>query len=197
EEERLNLEAARELQRQLDQRQYVPIQPTQTQGIDWNNPSVLRYHALKNKTMSIAQARRNIITYLKNQGGYKESYFKKISYNDIRPIFERVWDHANTFIPIGSKVGKDSSKPSERETSKIVEEEKVEEEDENPEPVLIEKKDVGIRRKTLARRRASDKECQDSSKRQKKEKETTNYEEEKDELRMWLIVICRSSNLAY
>ncbi|GJT93935.1 putative ribonuclease H-like domain-containing protein [Tanacetum coccineum] len=34
EEERLNLEAARELQRQLDQRQDVPIQPTQTQGID-------------------------------------------------------------------------------------------------------------------------------------------------------------------
>ncbi|GJU66915.1 hypothetical protein Tco_1253174 [Tanacetum coccineum] len=33
-EERLNLEAARELQRQLNQRQDVPIQPTQTQGID-------------------------------------------------------------------------------------------------------------------------------------------------------------------
>ncbi|GJT09569.1 putative ribonuclease H-like domain-containing protein [Tanacetum coccineum] len=169
EEERLNLEAARELQRQLDQRQDVPIQPTQTQGIDWNDPSVLRYHALKNKPVSIAQARRNMITYLKNQGGYKESYFKKM-YNDIRPIFERVWDHVNTFIPIGSEVEKDSSKPSERETSKIVEEEKVEEEDVNPEPVLIEKKAVGIRRKTLARRRASDKQGQDSSKRQKKEK---------------------------
>ncbi|GJT53938.1 hypothetical protein Tco_0988992 [Tanacetum coccineum] len=77
-----------------------------------------------------------------------------------------------------SEVGKDSSKPSERETSKTVEEEKVEEEDKNPEPVLIEKNAVGIRRKTLARRRASDKQGQDSSKRQKKEKETTNYKEE-------------------
>ncbi|GJY53000.1 DNA ligase 1 [Tanacetum coccineum] len=76
------------------------------------------------RPVSIAQARRNMITYLKNQGGYKESYFKKMSYNDIRPIFERVWDHVNTFIPIGSKVEKDSSKPSEKETSKIVEEEK-------------------------------------------------------------------------
>ncbi|GKG51087.1 hypothetical protein Tco_0539211, partial [Tanacetum coccineum] len=65
-------------------------------------------------------------------------------YNDIRPIFKRVGDHVNTFIPIGSKVGKDSSKPSERETSKTVEEEKVEE-DVNPEPVLIEKKAVGIK----------------------------------------------------
>ncbi|GJY91354.1 hypothetical protein Tco_0506550 [Tanacetum coccineum] len=158
EEERLNLEACRELQRQD-----VPIQPTQTQGIDWNDPN--------------------------NQGGYKESYFKKMSYNDMRPIFERVWDHVNTFIPIGSEVGKDSSKPSEKETLKIVEEEKVEEEDENPEPVLIEKKAVGIRRKTLARRRASDKQGQYSSKRQKKEKDTTDYEEEKDELRMWLAVV--------
>ncbi|GJW88511.1 hypothetical protein Tco_0163851 [Tanacetum coccineum] len=189
EEERLNLEAARELQRQLDQRHEVPTQPTQSQGIDWNDPSVLRYHALKNRPVSIAQARRNMITYLKNQGGYKESYFKKMSYNDIRPIFERVWDHVNTFIPIGSEVEKDSSKPSEKETSKIVEEEKVEEEEVNPEPVLIEKKAVGIRRKTLARRRASDKQGQDSSKRQKKEKETADYEEEKDELRMWLTVV--------
>ncbi|GJU16982.1 hypothetical protein Tco_1144948 [Tanacetum coccineum] len=189
EEERLNLEAARELQRQLDQRQEVPTQPTQSQGIDWNDPSVLRYHALKNKLVSIAQARRNMITYLKNQRGYKESYFKRMSYNDIRPIFERIWDHVNTFIPIGSGVEKDSSKPSEKESSKTVEEEKVEEEDVNPEPVLIEKKAVGIRRKTLARRRASDKQGQDSSKRQKKEKETADYEEEKDELRMWLTVV--------
>ncbi|GJX09141.1 hypothetical protein Tco_0199000 [Tanacetum coccineum] len=160
EEERLNLEAARELQRQLDQRQEVPTQPTQSQGIDWNDPR-----------------------------GYKESYFKRMSYNDIRPIFERVWDHVNTFIPIGSEVEKDSSKPSERETLKTVEEENVEEEDMNPEPVLIEKKAIGIRRKTLARRRASDKQGQDSSKRQKKEKETADYEEEKDELRMWLTVV--------
>ncbi|GKA64648.1 hypothetical protein Tco_0764355, partial [Tanacetum coccineum] len=157
EEERLNLEATRELQRQLDQRQEVPTQPTQSQGIDWNDPSVLRYHALKNKPVSIAQARRNMLTYLKNQRG--------------------------------SEVEKDSSKPSERETSKIVEEEKDEEEDVNPEPVLIEKKDVGIRRKTLARRRASNKQGQDSSKRQKKEKETADYVEEKDELRMWLTVV--------
>ncbi|GJT15521.1 hypothetical protein Tco_0874227 [Tanacetum coccineum] len=41
EEERLNLEAARELQRQLDQRQEVPTQPTQSQGIDWNDPSFM------------------------------------------------------------------------------------------------------------------------------------------------------------
>ncbi|GJR88370.1 hypothetical protein Tco_0212381 [Tanacetum coccineum] len=98
--------------------------------------------------MSIAQARRNMITYLKNQGGYKESYFKRMS-----------------------------------------ERRKVKEEDVNPELVLIEKKAVGIRRKPLARRRASDKQGQDSSKRQKKEKESADYDKEKDELRIWLAVV--------
>ncbi|GJR28041.1 hypothetical protein Tco_1104273 [Tanacetum coccineum] len=140
----------------------------QSKGIDWNDPSVLRYHALKNKPVSIAQARRNMITYLKNQGGYKESYFKRMSYNDIRPIFERVWDHVNTFIPIGSEVEKGSSKPSKRETSKTVEEEKVEKEDVKPDPLNNEKK---------------------HSKRQKKEKESDDFEQEKEDLRMWLSVL--------
>ncbi|GJY39137.1 hypothetical protein Tco_0425501 [Tanacetum coccineum] len=189
EEERLNLEAAWELQKQLDERQQVPTEATQSKGIDWNDPSVLRYHALKNKPVSIAQARRNMITYLKNQGGYKESYFKRMSYNDIRPIFERVWDHVNTFIPIGFEVEKGSSKPSKRETSKTVEEEKVEKEDVKPDPVMSEKKAVGTRRKTLARRRASDKQVEDSSKRQKKEKESDDFEQEKEDLRMWLSVL--------
>ncbi|GJT42579.1 hypothetical protein Tco_0951294 [Tanacetum coccineum] len=53
--------------KQLDERQQVPTKATQSKGIDWNDPSVLRYHALKNKPVSIAQARRNMITYLKNQ----------------------------------------------------------------------------------------------------------------------------------
>ncbi|GJV20754.1 hypothetical protein Tco_1369774 [Tanacetum coccineum] len=76
-----------------------------------------------------------------------------------------------TQVQLRSEVEKDSSKPSERETSKTVEEEKVEEEDVKPEPVLIEKKAVGIRGGG------------------KKEKETADYEEEKDELRMWLTVV--------
>ncbi|GJY51647.1 hypothetical protein Tco_0442494 [Tanacetum coccineum] len=80
----------------------------------------------------------------------------------------------NTFIPIRSEVEKDSSKPSEKETSKTVEEEKVEKEEVNPETVLNEKKAVGIKRKLLARRRASDKQGRDSLKRQKKEKETAD-----------------------
>ncbi|GJX90949.1 hypothetical protein Tco_0344275 [Tanacetum coccineum] len=117
---------------------------------------VLKYHALKNKPVSIAQVRRNMITYLKNQGE--------------------------------SEVEKGSSKPSKRETLKTVEEEKVEKEDVKPDPVMSEKKAVGTRRKTLARRRASDKQVEDSSKRQKKEKESDDFEQEKEDLRIYLIV---------
>ncbi|GJR68598.1 putative ribonuclease H-like domain-containing protein [Tanacetum coccineum] len=112
-----------------------------------------------------------------------------MSYNDIRPIFLRVWDHVNTFNPIGSEVKEQCYKPSKRKASKKVEEEKVKEEDVKPDPVLIENKAVRIRRKTLARRRASDKQGEGNSKRQKKEEEPANYEEEKEELRMWLTVV--------
>ncbi|GJY69797.1 hypothetical protein Tco_0472779 [Tanacetum coccineum] len=57
--------------------------------IDWNDPSVIRYHSLKMKPKTVAQARKNMIKYLKNQGNYKISDFKGMSYNEIRPIFEK------------------------------------------------------------------------------------------------------------
>ncbi|GKA13719.1 hypothetical protein Tco_0693365, partial [Tanacetum coccineum] len=63
-----------------------------TKKIDWNDPSVIRYHALKMKPKTIAQARKNMIKYLKNQRNYKISDFKGMSYNEIRPIFKEVWD---------------------------------------------------------------------------------------------------------
>ncbi|GJS09070.1 putative ribonuclease H-like domain-containing protein [Tanacetum coccineum] len=47
-----------------------------TKEIDWNDPSVIRYHSLKMKPKSIAQARRNMIKYLKNQGNFKITDFK-------------------------------------------------------------------------------------------------------------------------
>ncbi|GJZ94770.1 putative ribonuclease H-like domain-containing protein [Tanacetum coccineum] len=41
------------------------------------------------KPVFVPQERKNMITYLKNLGGYKLSDFKKMSYDDIRPIFEK------------------------------------------------------------------------------------------------------------
>nr|GEU85845.1 ribonuclease H-like domain-containing protein [Tanacetum cinerariifolium] len=71
-----------------------------------------RYHALQNKVLSKAEVRKNMCTYLKNQGEYKQSYFKGMKYEDIRPIFERVWDKIHTFVPKDSKIKKEVMKIS-------------------------------------------------------------------------------------
>ncbi|GJR95361.1 hypothetical protein Tco_0267535 [Tanacetum coccineum] len=65
--------------------------------IDWNDPSVQKYWDLKNKPKSEAQARKNMIVYLKNQSNYKMKDFKGMSYDEIRPIFEKVWDFNHNF----------------------------------------------------------------------------------------------------
>ncbi|GJV98162.1 hypothetical protein Tco_1553414 [Tanacetum coccineum] len=71
--------------------------------IDWNDPSVIRYHALQNRPRSVAEVRNNMMVYLKNQGGYKMKDLKGMSYNDIRPIFEKVWDQIYSFVPMDSE----------------------------------------------------------------------------------------------
>nr|GEW23366.1 hypothetical protein [Tanacetum cinerariifolium] len=58
------------------------------------------------------QEQEDMCTYLKNQGGYKQSYFKGMKYEDIRPIFERVWDQIHTFVPKDSKIEKEVIKRS-------------------------------------------------------------------------------------
>ncbi|GKC68904.1 hypothetical protein Tco_1114787 [Tanacetum coccineum] len=71
--------------------------------IDWNDPSVIRYHALQNRPRSVAEVRKNMIMYLKNQRGYKMKDFKGMSYDDIRPIFEKAWDQIHSFVPMDSE----------------------------------------------------------------------------------------------
>ncbi|GKB01282.1 hypothetical protein Tco_0829326 [Tanacetum coccineum] len=66
-----------------EERQRAMSEAKSTKKINWNDPSVIRYHALKMKPKTIAQARRNMIKYLKNQGNYKISDFKGMSYNEI------------------------------------------------------------------------------------------------------------------
>nr|GEU85402.1 retrovirus-related Pol polyprotein from transposon TNT 1-94 [Tanacetum cinerariifolium] len=62
----------------LDQMKEDAAKGDQAKKIDWNDPTVLRYHALQNRTFSKAEVRKNMIMYLKNQGGYKQSHFKGI-----------------------------------------------------------------------------------------------------------------------
>ncbi|GJV71474.1 hypothetical protein Tco_1491469 [Tanacetum coccineum] len=93
-----------------------------TKKIDWNDPSVIRYHALKMKPKTIAQARRNMIKYLKNQGNFKISDFKGMSYNNIRPIFEKVWDFNQHIEPIDMEHGSEKMKSPEKIEEEVVKE---------------------------------------------------------------------------
>ncbi|GJY95442.1 ribonuclease H-like domain-containing protein [Tanacetum coccineum] len=69
--------------------------------IDWDDPAIIRYHALQNRLRSLAEVRKNMMVYLKNQGGYKMKDFKGMSYDDIRLIFEkkiiRVGNHTEVY----------------------------------------------------------------------------------------------------
>nr|GEZ18643.1 hypothetical protein [Tanacetum cinerariifolium] len=46
------------------------------------------YQVMKKKPQIEAQARRNMVMYLKNVAGFRLDYFKGMSYDDIRPIFK-------------------------------------------------------------------------------------------------------------
>ncbi|GJT00962.1 hypothetical protein Tco_0822131 [Tanacetum coccineum] len=110
EEERQRIARDAEIARQLHEeinkagQERVVAEDGQDYVIDWSDPSVIRYHALKIRPRSVAEVRKNMCIYLKNQGGYEMKDFKGMSYDDIRPIFEKVWDQINSFVPIDSEL---------------------------------------------------------------------------------------------
>nr|GEX16315.1 hypothetical protein [Tanacetum cinerariifolium] len=83
--------------------------------------AVLRYQALKRKPETEAQAKKNMMVYFKNIAGFKKDFFKGMSYDDIRPIFEKHFNSIMAFQEKGEKeLEKEASKPIKRksETSK-------------------------------------------------------------------------------
>nr|GEU95499.1 hypothetical protein [Tanacetum cinerariifolium] len=60
--------------------------------------SVKRYQAMKKKPQTEAQARKNMMVYLKNVAGLKIDYFKGMTYDDIRPVFEKRFDLNVAFL---------------------------------------------------------------------------------------------------
>nr|GEW02568.1 ribonuclease H-like domain-containing protein [Tanacetum cinerariifolium] len=60
--------------------------------------AVKRYQAIKRKPQTEAQARKNMMIYLRNVAGYKMDYFKGMSYNDICPVFEKYFDLTVAFL---------------------------------------------------------------------------------------------------
>ncbi|GKA23313.1 hypothetical protein Tco_0709275, partial [Tanacetum coccineum] len=128
-----------------------------------------RYHALKIKPKIIAQAGRNMIKYLKNLGNYKISDFKGMSYNEIRPIFEKVWDFNQHIEPMDE----------EHRSEKMKSPEKIEEEDvDTQKEMKVVFKESGAKRKKSLPRKST------RSKRQKMEEDA-----EKEELKGFLEII--------
>nr|GEV88227.1 hypothetical protein [Tanacetum cinerariifolium] len=52
----------------------------------------------KRKPLTQAQARRNMIVYLKNMAGFKMDYFKGMSYDETRPLFEKHYYYKQAFL---------------------------------------------------------------------------------------------------
>nr|GEV61845.1 putative ribonuclease H-like domain-containing protein [Tanacetum cinerariifolium] len=59
---------------------------------------VMKYQALKRKPVTEAQAKKNKIIYLKNMPGYKMNYFKRMTYSEIRPLFEKHYNYNQAFL---------------------------------------------------------------------------------------------------
>nr|GEZ85592.1 tryptophan--tRNA ligase, cytoplasmic [Tanacetum cinerariifolium] len=78
------------------------------ENIDWNVvveqmqekhlDNIRKYQSLKRKPISIAQARKNMIVYLKNIVGYKMEHFKGMTYDKVRPIFEKEYNKVQTLF---------------------------------------------------------------------------------------------------
>nr|GEZ21393.1 hypothetical protein [Tanacetum cinerariifolium] len=65
--------------------------------------TVMRYQALKRKPVTEAQARKNIMIYLKNMVGFKMDFFKGMTYSEIRPIFEKHYNSIQGFLEKGEE----------------------------------------------------------------------------------------------
>ncbi|GKD03648.1 hypothetical protein Tco_1178622, partial [Tanacetum coccineum] len=118
-------EIAKQLQEEINkatqeqEKQEVVTEADPTHVIDWSDPAMLRYHAQLNRPYFIAEVRKNMVMYLKNQGGYKMNYFKGMKYEDIRPIFEKVWDQIQSFAHMDSEKEKGSVKKGSRKKSLV------------------------------------------------------------------------------
>ncbi|GJR54787.1 hypothetical protein Tco_1405308 [Tanacetum coccineum] len=182
EEQRAQIARDEEIARQWDEeeRQRAMAEAKSTKQIDWNDLSVIRYHTQKMKPKTVAQARNNMIKYLKNQGNYKIRDFKGMSYDEIRPIFEKVWDFNQQFVPMDLEHGTEKMKSPEKSPEKMKSAEKVEEEDVATQKEMQEvSKETGAKRKKSIPRKST-------RKRQKIEEDA-----EKEELKGFLDIIPR------
>ncbi|GKA61662.1 hypothetical protein Tco_0761181 [Tanacetum coccineum] len=110
----------------------------------------------RSKPPTKTQMRNRMCTYMKNMGRYKHNQLKGKSYEEIQKLLDKTYKQVNSFVPMASD---DKEKGSE-------------------------KKDGGSRKKTLAKKRAGEKQSEESFKRQKMKDDA-----KKEELRADLDII--------
>nr|GFC94014.1 hypothetical protein [Tanacetum cinerariifolium] len=70
----------------------------QVQRKEKEDNAVMRYQELKRKPQTEAQARKNMMIYLRNMAGFKMDYFKGMTYDDIRLIFKKNFNSNVAFL---------------------------------------------------------------------------------------------------
>ncbi|GKB68500.1 hypothetical protein Tco_0929912 [Tanacetum coccineum] len=130
--------------------------------IDWSDPAVIRFHAQQNRPFSIAEVKKNICTYLKNQGGYKMSDFKGM-------------------------IDSEDRKRSNEESEFNLQQESVKKDEASS---FVKKPYGGRRKKSLARKRATETLSEESVKKQKLEDDA-----EKEELQVYLNIVPEDEGL--
>nr|GFA54142.1 uncharacterized mitochondrial protein AtMg00810-like [Tanacetum cinerariifolium] len=89
---------ARELEAELNKKINWDDVIDQVQRKKKEDNAVMRYQALKRKPQTEAQARKNMMIYLRNMVGFKMDYFKGMKYDEIRPIFEKYFNSNVAFL---------------------------------------------------------------------------------------------------
>ncbi|GJU71033.1 hypothetical protein Tco_1262438 [Tanacetum coccineum] len=143
--------------------------------------TIKRYQTLRKKLVSVAQARKNMMICLRNMAGYKMDYFKGMSYDDIRPIFEVEYNKVQTLF---------KNRDVEEEKGQKVLEESAEKTETEQVKIESSKKDGGTRKKSLARKRARETLSEENAKKQKLEDD-----DEKEELQGYISIVSEDEGL--
>nr|GEU92906.1 probable RNA 3'-terminal phosphate cyclase-like protein [Tanacetum cinerariifolium] len=97
-------------------------------NIDWNqvveqvqsrqSDAIRKYQAFKIKPVSVAQDRKNMMIYLKNMARFKMEFFKGMSYEEIRPLFEEEYNKVQTLFKKGTEMDAERIKAPRKRTRK-------------------------------------------------------------------------------
>nr|GFA12814.1 hypothetical protein [Tanacetum cinerariifolium] len=154
---------------ELDEEYARKLHEKLNKDIDWDtaiehvkqkakeDPYVQRYQVMKKRPQTEAQARRNMIMYLKNIAGFRLDYFKGMFYDDIRPIFEAMFNSNIEFLlKPNEQIEKEENREIETKRKKLNEEVKdVEDLKQHLEIVPDKDDDVFIDATPLARKKVA------------------------------------------